>query len=201
MNLAVKLYRDVNVAEKPAGIPDAWPAEIKELGDGRELPGPEWLLMTTEEIAIYRDQHKADFANWYGQNKPPVPRAYTPGMPYADHWHGTTQYLNTQLRRWSNTAQTDSNGRVVFHLTEDARLNGPALFSSILEINFSGLDASGVAIQGPHFVIESVTATQLVLRGIQGTSVGVLIGGTILSAQFVRAGYTVYASITGVKAT
>lgn len=116
-----------------------------------------------------------------------------------DHWNGTTQYNASQLRKYTNTGTTDANGRVTFNLTQNGSVGGTALFTTILSANATGLDGSGTAIQGPSMIVESISATQVVFRGIRGTSTGVLIGGTVISAQYVGAGYTVYVEITGIK--
>ena len=119
--------------------------------------------------------------------------------PYADHWHGTTQYTSSQVRKYTNTTTTDGNGRVTFQLTQSGVGGGTALFSSILSAQAIAIDGSGNAIQAVNMFIESISATQVVFRGTRGTSVGVLVGGTIISAQFAGAGYTVYVEVTGVK--
>ena len=48
MNLAVLLYKDTPNDE---GIPGEWPCEVRELGEGTELPkdGKVWSLMAFEE--------------------------------------------------------------------------------------------------------------------------------------------------------
>ena len=120
-------------------------------------------------------------------------------MPYADHYNGTTRYNNQQLRAFSGTGTTDANGRITFNLTTTGISGGTALFTSILTANAIGLDASGSPIQAPQFFIESISATQVVFRAVRGTSTGVLIGGTVVSAQYVGAGYTAWVQIIGVK--
>ena len=119
--------------------------------------------------------------------------------PYLDHWQGTTQYQTQALRRYTNSGVTDANGRVTFNLTTTGLAGGTALFTSVLSPQAIGVDGSGVAIQAINIFIESLTATQIVFRASRGTSVGVLIGGTILSAQFAGAGYTIFADIVGVR--
>ena len=123
----------------------------------------------------------------------------TSATPYFDHWHGTTQYTANQVRKYTNVGTTDANGRVTLQLTQTGLAGGAALFTTILSAQAIGLDGSAVAIQAINMFIESVTATQIVFRATRGTSVGVLVGGTILSTQFAGAGYTVYAEVTGVK--
>lgn len=119
--------------------------------------------------------------------------------PYADHWHGTTQYQASQLRKYSNIGTSDANGRVTFQLTTTGIGGGTALFTSILSANATAVDGSGTAIRGPNVIIESISATAVTFRLIRGTSTGVFIGGTVVSAQFAGAGYTIYAELTGVK--
>jgi len=120
-------------------------------------------------------------------------------MPYVDHYHGTTQYNNQQLRKYTNINTTDANGRVTLQLTTTGIAGGTALFTSLLAINAIGSDGSGTAIQAPMLIVESATATQVVLRAVRGTQTGVLIGGTVTSAQFAGSGLTVYTQIIGVK--
>lgn len=122
----------------------------------------------------------------------------TANTPVRDHWNGATQYTATALRSWSNTATTDANGRATFNLTQNALSGGTALFTSLLSYSAIGIDGSGTPIQAPLFFVESVSATQIVFRGVRGTSTGVLIGGTIVSAQYVGAGYSCVATALGV---
>lgn len=116
-----------------------------------------------------------------------------------DHWHGTTQYNASQLRKYTNSAATDANGRVTFNLTQNGLGGGTALFSSILSISAIAVDNSNNAIQVPLPSVQSLSATQAIIRCVDGTSTGVLIGGTVTSMQYTGAGYTVYVEITGVK--
>lgn len=116
-----------------------------------------------------------------------------------DHWHNTTQYNASQLRVYTSSGTTDANGRVTFNMTTTGLSGGPALFSTVLNVEAIGVNNSGTAIQVPVASIQSVTATQCILRFIRGTSTGILIGGTVISAQYVGAGYTVYVKIIGVK--
>lgn len=116
-----------------------------------------------------------------------------------DHWHGTTQYNASQLRKYTNTGTTNANGRITFNLTQNGNVGGTALFTSLLSISASGADGSGNPIQAPIFFVETQTATQVIIRAVRGTSTGVLIGGTVVSMQYAGAGYTARIEITGVK--
>ena len=62
MNFAVLTYEFVS--DKPAGIPDVWPAEIKNLGDSIELPGDDWVLMTESEYNTYFETHIGTYNTW-----------------------------------------------------------------------------------------------------------------------------------------
>lgn len=115
------------------------------------------------------------------------------------HYHGTNSYSNTQILTYTNSATTDSNGRVTFNLTVDGTTSGIPLFTTILFPEAIGVDNSGTAIQAPLFFIESLTSTQIIFRGVRGTSTGVLIGGTVVSAQFIGSGYTCYIQVKGIK--
>lgn len=57
MYLAVKLYKDV--LPKWVGMPDYWPAEVKELGNSRQLPSSEWLLMTYVDYLRYKAERQS----------------------------------------------------------------------------------------------------------------------------------------------
>lgn len=63
MNLAVKLCKDAS--DKPAGIPDLWPAEVRELGESSVLPEGAWALMTYEEYTDYVRYYKPSYDTWY----------------------------------------------------------------------------------------------------------------------------------------
>ena len=65
MNLAVLLYQ---YADNPKGIPAVWPAEVVELGTGTNLPGVNWLLMTSAEYASYLALHQAEYDAWQSAN-------------------------------------------------------------------------------------------------------------------------------------
>ena len=64
MNLAVRLYSHVDAAHKPDGIPDVWPAEVRELGSSTTLPGEDWILMTTSDYAAYIAANKSTYDAW-----------------------------------------------------------------------------------------------------------------------------------------
>lgn len=116
-----------------------------------------------------------------------------------DHWHGTTQYNSAQLRRYTNSGTTDSNGRVTFNLTQNGMSGGTALFSAVLSASAIGIDGSGNPIQAPIFFIESISATQVVFRAVKGTSTGVLLGGTVVSLAYVGSGYSMRCTVEGIK--
>lgn len=65
MNLAVRLYGDLSNDKKPAGMPDEWPCEVRELSDGTELPNSgNWQLMSREEYDAYRAAHIDAYDAW-----------------------------------------------------------------------------------------------------------------------------------------
>jgi hypothetical protein len=64
--LAVLLYE--KVVNKPAGIPDVWPAEVREV---TELPSPDWVAMSLAEFEAYKTTHQATYNTWYASTLPP----------------------------------------------------------------------------------------------------------------------------------
>lgn len=62
MNIAVLKYQFI--ANKPSGIPNAWPAETIKLVDSTTLPGENWVLMTEEELDTYLSNNRSDYNSW-----------------------------------------------------------------------------------------------------------------------------------------
>ena len=60
MNLAVLKYQFVS---NPKG-PDEWPAEVRELGDGTDLPDSNWVLMTEVEYSNHKAAHQTEYDSW-----------------------------------------------------------------------------------------------------------------------------------------
>jgi len=71
MNIAVLKYEFVT--EKPAGIPDAWPAETRILGEGDSLPGPNWVQMTDVELAAHIAANQTTYDAWEDVYFAPTP--------------------------------------------------------------------------------------------------------------------------------
>jgi hypothetical protein len=72
MQLAV--IKNLHVTEKPAGIPDEWPAEVVELSDGVAFPPDErtgWIVMTQPEYAAHLAANKASYDAWLVTQLPP----------------------------------------------------------------------------------------------------------------------------------
>ena len=65
MNLAVLTYQHV---DNPKGIPNAWPAEVIELGNDTSLPGVNWVLMSTSEYLSYIAQYQGQYDTWAASN-------------------------------------------------------------------------------------------------------------------------------------
>lgn len=68
MNLAVLKY--MYTSYQPEGMPDEWPAEVRELGSGTTLPGQDWVLMTNEEYEAHRGEYQEDYDTWWEANRP-----------------------------------------------------------------------------------------------------------------------------------
>lgn len=66
MNLAVRLYSDVAFNQKPANIPDAWPYQVRELGNSSAIPddGHTWQLMNKSEYDSYVASNQAAYDTW-----------------------------------------------------------------------------------------------------------------------------------------
>lgn len=70
MNLAIKLYENVDISDKPEAIPGIWPAEVIELGNSISLPEGPWALMEKSEYEEYVRYHKPLFDAWYNEHIP-----------------------------------------------------------------------------------------------------------------------------------
>lgn len=62
MQVAVRFYKDV--PNRPADIPDAWPAEVRQLVGSHELPGPEWVSMTCSDLATHKQRLQPVYDLW-----------------------------------------------------------------------------------------------------------------------------------------
>jgi len=72
---AVKLYS--SVTNKPAGIPDGWPAELYDIGNVDELPEEYpsedgWLLMNDADVANQKASNQSAYNTWYTAYKNPI---------------------------------------------------------------------------------------------------------------------------------
>ena len=116
-----------------------------------------------------------------------------------DHYNGTTVYTQAQLRRYTATLSTDSNGRVTAILTTTGVVGGAALFTSILSLNSICLQGSGVAAVNRGFMtVESISGDlkTVIFRGLKGTT-AIIAGAT---TTFLQTGVTVYVDVLGVAA-
>jgi hypothetical protein len=66
MYLAVRFWKDS--ISQPGSAPDYWPKYVKELGNSRELPGPEWVLMTRSDLAAYKAARQDTYNAWIAAN-------------------------------------------------------------------------------------------------------------------------------------
>lgn len=110
MNLAVKTYQ--YMTEKLAGIPDAWPADVRELGDDSTLPDQsgQWMLMTLAEFNAYKDAHQSDYDTWNAANavNKQIAAARTGAIKRRSSW-GETVVLEFRLlfaQRYMTTYST-----------------------------------------------------------------------------------------------
>lgn len=68
MYVAVKFWK--YSATKPSDAPDYWPKSVIELGSSRTLPGPEWVLMTKDDLRQYKAQRQDLYDAWKAANTP-----------------------------------------------------------------------------------------------------------------------------------
>jgi len=71
MNLAVLKYQFIT--EKPANIPNEWPAETRPLSEGEPLPSQDWVQMTDVELAAHCATHQAAYDAWEDTYFAPTP--------------------------------------------------------------------------------------------------------------------------------
>lgn len=63
MLIAAKFYKDVDVKEKPEGIPDTWIAELVELKEGEPAPDG-FQTMTEDEHKKYVEDQQPAYDTW-----------------------------------------------------------------------------------------------------------------------------------------
>ncbi|MGH7701644.1 MAG: hypothetical protein ACREMO_00990 [Gemmatimonadales bacterium] len=74
--LLVRLYGDLLAGQKPSGIPDDWPAEVKEVPEGTPDPKDGRLLFKdAAELEAYRTTLKGDYDAWKESVDLPVLKA------------------------------------------------------------------------------------------------------------------------------
>lgn len=74
MKLLVLLHAGVPTGQKPSGIPDDWPAEVREVGDGEPVPSG-WLQMAdAAELSAYRASKQSGYDAWRSQVELPAAR-------------------------------------------------------------------------------------------------------------------------------
>lgn len=61
--LIVRLYGNVPSEQKPAGIPDEWPAEVQLLPEMSEVPKG-WIEMSDEELAKHKEANQGTYDAW-----------------------------------------------------------------------------------------------------------------------------------------
>lgn len=82
MYLAVLVYK--YVSDRPAGMPECWPAQVVELGDVAALPdnlsaNDGWVVMFYDDYIAYRAQYQSMFDTWYAQYTAPTPQQIVGG--------------------------------------------------------------------------------------------------------------------------
>lgn len=68
MNLAIKFWKDL---DNPTGIPNEWPAQVKEIGEQTEYSdasGP-WVVMSTSDYLEYRNVRRNTYNAWDSTRK------------------------------------------------------------------------------------------------------------------------------------
>lgn len=64
MKLLVRFQKDLPAGHKPAGIPDAWPAEVREVDDETTVPNG-WMAMTdASELEAYKASIQEAYDAW-----------------------------------------------------------------------------------------------------------------------------------------
>ena len=71
--LAVKFYAQIPIDQKPAGIPDMWPAECIELHNNESSFDGTWTILTKSEYDAYKLDNQALYNAWYASYTTPTP--------------------------------------------------------------------------------------------------------------------------------
>lgn len=61
--LIVRLYSDIPSGLKPAGIPDAWPAEVRDIDNAAPIPSG-FTAMSSAELEAHKATHLSAYQAW-----------------------------------------------------------------------------------------------------------------------------------------
>lgn len=138
--LAVKFYSQVAQDQKPAGIPDNWPAECVELHNNESAFDDTWTIMTRDEYVAYRADAQEAFDAWVQSTIIPpdqaaIQLAYVKSRIAAARIFGiglVTEYGATNVLAGKTTEQVQQimqiTGKVV------VALNTGSLYVSLAEL-------------------------------------------------------------------
>lgn len=148
--VAVQFYSQIPVDQKPAGIPDQWPAQCIELHNNESAFDDSWTIMSKAEYSAWKMDHQAEFDAWVVSTTIPPDQAalqlaYVQSRISAARIFGiglVTQYGATNVLAGKTTEQVQQimqiTGKVV------VALNTGSLYVSIAELD--AIEPDGVLI-------------------------------------------------------
>lgn len=158
--LAVKFYSQIDSANKPAGIPDAWPCETINILNDDDQFDESWTRMTQAEYTAYKAEHQSEYDTWHTAFTTPdaaaiaaAQLAYVKAKISAARVFGiglVTTYGASNVLAGLNLAQVqyvmEKTSKIV------AALNTGSLYVAIAEIN---------AIEPDGTIIKQASLTQV----------------------------------------
>lgn len=118
-----------------------------------------------------------------------------------DLFNNTTRHTSN-LRFYTRTLNTGTNGIITLNPTNDGSASGTALFTSILSISAIAEFNPGNVYQAPFFVIQSIAGDlrTVTMASYRGRSEGILIGGTVTTLERAVSGIPSRITIIGLSA-
>lgn len=162
MKLAVLLYKYADHA--PEGIPGDWPADMRELSDDAELPGPTWLWMTSAELNAQRAAHQAEYNAWESSLRTAASNyAALAGMLQRARTFGDALIIQTAMENIAMGITQAGKTRAVADYTQKLQnyLSSGSLYAAIEELDSMIDDVNRPSLElSPYITTERLNAAK-----------------------------------------